>query len=40
MTVLLVLAQTRPWGVAFGLLAVAGLVLLTGLLALTKGRHR
>jgi hypothetical protein len=37
---LLSLAQARPWGLAFALLAVAGVVLLAGLLALTRARRR
>ncbi|MFC4785917.1 hypothetical protein ACT8ZV_15675 [Nocardioides sp. MAHUQ-72] len=40
MTALLLLAEARPWGVAFGLLAVAGVALLAGLVALTTGRRR
>jgi hypothetical protein len=39
-TALTVLAATRPWGAAFALLAVAGLVLVVGLVALVASRRR
>ena len=37
--VLVVPAETRPWGLAFGLLAVAALLVAVGLVALVKARR-
>ena len=37
---LVVLAQGRPWGLAFGLLALAALLVVAGLVALALARRR
>lgn len=37
---LVVLAQGRPWGLAFGLLALAALLVVVGLVALVVARRR
>ena len=38
--VLVVLAETRPWGLAFGLLAVAALLVAVGLALVMRHRGR
>ena len=38
--VLVVLAESRPWGLAFGLLAVAALLVAVGLALVVRRRGR